>query len=719
MSKKRQRERRVAVVTAAPAAPTEPAQGALASGMLPSPRGSGEQTWLRAQVVAISRSHGSLQAALALGFAFIVVLAVGTMLESWYSARIAQELVYRTWWFTLLLVLLGVNIFFAAAKKWPWKRHQTGFLITHLGLLTILAGGILNAIGGTDAQMVLLDSNKVAVAQEVNERFGKIPHESGDIYVSDRGVINVTRHRQQEGRSFEFSSGSFPWGDASFDAETPWGLAVLNLIAHPWPRSWRRDLGDGAQLEVLAFYPHARREPFSPVKTSEPGFPALKVVLETPFAGSFSAWLALNPVRPNQATENQFPSRTELLGRCPTPLLNEFLKPPEAVGKQGQLVLHQGQQTFRFDVQSNLGKKLPLTGGWLIEMTDFIPADRIEARLTEPIDPVVRFKLHRPDGKAEAWRWSYRAMTDCGPEPQGPRGASPPVDPQAPLVWYHPPDVRAGAAELRGLLQFVVDERDRLHYRSYTEGGGAFRLESSGPVEVGGEAIDIWKGMKWKFQVVELLPRATEEVRFIPVAARPGLDRKDGSDALAPMISCRLTLNKTSKAGRSQTFTRDFQLTEGSTRIVRLSGTLDGVPFTEEFQIEYSFQRTRLDFQLRLQRFEMQVDRGTNKPATYTSFVQLFDRERGIAGENHVITMNQPLNHRGYKVYQTDYKFLLYDDVGRPVYYSGFTVGRDPGLWLKYLGSAMLALGIACMFYMKAYFFSPRRSASVPATARA
>jgi hypothetical protein len=32
----------------------------------------------------------------------------------------------------------------------------------------------------------------------------------------------------------------------------------------------------------------------------------------------------------------------------------------------------------------------------------------------------------------------------------------------------------------------------------------------------------------------------------------------------------------------------------------------------------------------------------------------------------------------------------------------------DPGMWFKYAGSAMLALGIACMFYMRAYFFKRR-----------
>src|SRR5262249_21808858 len=117
-----------------------------------------EPTWLEIWSVRMSRWLGSLQIAVILLSAFAAVLAIGTMVESWYSGHIAQELVYRAWWFTLLLFLLGINIFFAAAKKWPWKKHQTGFLITHVGLLTMLAGGILTSMAGTDAVMTLLDS---------------------------------------------------------------------------------------------------------------------------------------------------------------------------------------------------------------------------------------------------------------------------------------------------------------------------------------------------------------------------------------------------------------------------------------------------------------------------------------------------------------------------------------------------------------------------------
>jgi hypothetical protein len=101
--------------------------------------------------------------------AFSIVLGVGTAVESWYSGRVAQELIYRTWWFTALLGILGINIFFAAAKKYPWKKHQTGFLITHLGLLTMVAGGILNSLSGIDALMPLIDTADHPTQRELRE----------------------------------------------------------------------------------------------------------------------------------------------------------------------------------------------------------------------------------------------------------------------------------------------------------------------------------------------------------------------------------------------------------------------------------------------------------------------------------------------------------------------------------------------------------------------
>ncbi len=112
-----------------------------------------------------------------------------------------------------------------------------------------------------------------------------------------------------------------------------------------------------------------------------------------------------------------------------------------------------------------------------------------------------------------------------------------------------------------------------------------------------------------------------------------------------------------------------------------------------------------LGFALRLLRAEQTTDKGSAQPASQSSFVLLMDPDRGIDGEARVVALNQPLEHRGYRFYQSGYQLLGSDANGRPVSRASLAVRYDPGLPLKYAGSAMLALGIACMFYMRAYFF--------------
>ena len=43
------------------------------------------------------------------------------------------------------------------------------------------------------------------------------------------------------------------------------------------------------------------------------------------------------------------------------------------------------------------------------------------------------------------------------------------------------------------------------------------------------------------------------------------------------------------------------------------------------------------------------------------------------------------------------------------LYLSVLTVNADPGRWIRNLGCLFVVLGIATMFYMRAYFFKPRR----------
>src|SRR5262249_46745387 len=93
---------------------------------------------------------GSLNFALVLLGVIIVASIVGTWFETQFNADVAQHYVYGTSWFTVWLMALGVNLFCVAAVRYPWKRHQTGFVITHAGIIVLLAGAVIDRVWGIE-----------------------------------------------------------------------------------------------------------------------------------------------------------------------------------------------------------------------------------------------------------------------------------------------------------------------------------------------------------------------------------------------------------------------------------------------------------------------------------------------------------------------------------------------------------------------------------------
>jgi hypothetical protein len=220
---------------------------------------------------------------------FAICLAGATVLEAHYGAAVARDLVYRTWWFALLLVLLAVNVVGAALKKYPWKRQQTGFLITHAGLLLLLFGGLMTALGGVEGQMVLIDSPN----PEIQARFG-IADRADTIFLADAHRLEVYRLKGMptphdrdfirlvraidrgadvpaEGRRYldgtwewSFNPGPLPWHADGHPQQTlPWQLQLLHRLACPCP-GFTLDLGSRATLTVDDFYPHVEASPDSP-----------------------------------------------------------------------------------------------------------------------------------------------------------------------------------------------------------------------------------------------------------------------------------------------------------------------------------------------------------------------------------------------------------------------------------------------------------------------
>ena len=86
------------------------------------------------------RALGSLELAMLLLGVLAVGCAVATFTESGFDATVARTWIYDAPWFLAWLLLLCLNLLFAAFSRWPWQKHHLGFVTTHFGIVILLAG---------------------------------------------------------------------------------------------------------------------------------------------------------------------------------------------------------------------------------------------------------------------------------------------------------------------------------------------------------------------------------------------------------------------------------------------------------------------------------------------------------------------------------------------------------------------------------------------------
>ncbi len=108
----------------------------------------------------------------------------------------------------------------------------------------------------------------------------------------------------------------------------------------------------------------------------------------------------------------------------------------------------------------------------------------------------------------------------------------------------------------------------------------------------------------------------------------------------------------------------------------------------------YANKKIRLNFPLSVNKFEVGRYQGTQRAASYSSWVKIPQ-----AYQNYHISMNEPLKHGGFTFYQASYEE---DEMAKPTR-SILSVNYDPGRPLKYFGSFLIVLGTLLLFYMKKF----------------
>lgn len=110
-------------------------------------------------LVRIYKFFASVRLAVPVILSLMIVFAVGTIIESLHGTEAATITVYQSPWFSLLLFFLAFNVTASALERWPWKKKHIGFVMTHAGILVVLAGSFITKTYMVDAQMAVQEGD--------------------------------------------------------------------------------------------------------------------------------------------------------------------------------------------------------------------------------------------------------------------------------------------------------------------------------------------------------------------------------------------------------------------------------------------------------------------------------------------------------------------------------------------------------------------------------
>jgi hypothetical protein len=105
-----------------------------------------------------------------------------------------------------------------------------------------------------------------------------------------------------------------------------------------------------------------------------------------------------------------------------------------------------------------------------------------------------------------------------------------------------------------------------------------------------------------------------------------------------------------------------------------------------EVSLSYGPVRLNLPYRLHLDDFLLVTYPGSENPASFESHVRIYDEERGVDGEPVRIFMNNPLDYRGFRHFQSSYD---QDRKGTIL-----SVNHDPGKLPTYFGYTLLTVGL-------------------------
>jgi hypothetical protein len=626
----------------------------------------------------------SLKLAVVLLAVLIVAAIAGTIYESSFDAKVARAYVYGAPWFNLWLVLLGANLTVSALSRWPWRKHHLAFLITHLGIITLLIGSLIGRIWGTEGTMTLFKGEGPANRLLVDQRQLRVHDVDGIV----------------KGYPAEF-------------------------LHHPPNQQHPRDLGllaSGARLQIIDYAP-AIEGKLNPKPLNDGGAPALHFAISTammnqhldswlladdPQHGNFSMGLA--NIELKRGTAPASASSTNQSGSGPSaPTTSEveleesifaFSKAPdEQIGRatkggstgakvrleapsrsagrnKGRVSISLGGKEASFDVAENLGRDVQINGTpFTLKIDNYWPDFRIQdgkpdSVTDQPNNPAVLVTIR---GKGVP-------ATETAPNPHGAGTDF--------TATGGPPAMPPSGAEAPNHLALFIADDGGITYELVSRKNGT----SSGKIDINKPLATGWAD--WQLTVDKAMPHAEQSMDFTPVnseqTSKSSADLSDG-------VRVRIQQN-------GETFEQWVPAGWQITVPIRHGTDSPGRTSPEQTMIAYGWKIVSLPIGLELLDFEVKRNEGSDSPAGFKSTLRVVTADGETATGS--CWMNNPFSFPGawwrtwtgltYKISQASWNP---ENLGQ----STVQILRDPGWLLKWIGSLLVVIGVFMMFYLQPY----------------
>jgi hypothetical protein len=604
----------------------------------------------------------SLKLAVVLLAVLIVAAIAGTIYESSFDAKVSRAYVYGAPWFNAWLVLLALNLAASALSRWPWRKHHTAFLITHLGIITLLTGSLIGRIFGIEGTITLFKGDPPTSRLLVDER---------QLRVHDvDGIVK------------------------GFKAE---------FLHHPPTPQNPRDLGrlaSGARLQIVDYAP-AIEAKLNPKPLQDGGSPALHFTISTammnqqlqswlladdPQHGKFSMGLANIELKHGAASSSSTVSTKKedvdleesifAFSKAPDQQIGHVnkggstgakvrLEQPEN-GNAGRVVVSLGGQESTVNIGENLGREVKIdNSAFMLKIDNYWPDFRIEngkpsSLSDQPNNPAVLVTIR---GRGTPAASTQTATPHGGTEMPATGG---------------PPTMPTVGEEAPNQLTLFIGEDRAITYELVSRKAG----KSSGKIDINQPLATGWAD--WQLKIDNVMPHAEQWMDFTPAKAdtAPAM-AKDMPDGVRIRVEQNgNTIEQWVPAG--------WQVT---------------VPtLPNETHIALGFRQLALPIALELLDFEVKRNEGNDSPAGFKSTLRVATPSGETATGS--CWMNHPFSYPAgglrtwtgltYKISQASWNP---ENLGQ----STVQILRDPGWLLKWIGSLLVVIGVFMMFYLQPY----------------